>query len=325
MGTSESAGSKRSTQVTCIGSLYWETGVSWEDIRVFKPDDEVLVGKLVEEAGGSSLNFARTCRSFGLEPILVAAVGTDSVRKLIECDLTDKGLLFRPIKLEGPSGRSLIIKKAGRSMYISYPGVNLDLTVSHILKAWRGITHSTLVYLSGVPKLSSALEELPDLVNLVHESKGTVALDHGRVPRNAEPRIASLLRDLAKLCDFYFPNENEILHITSSKSIKEALNKSKRIFQNTLVIVKQGERGCTVIRKGKAKHFKTTPILQPRNTVGAGDTFNAAFIWSFRVMRKSLATACNFANQVASSRIINTFDWNEQWHKRPPISTGVND
>jgi hypothetical protein len=318
-------GPTKPSQISCVGPLYWETKVDYDNCEDFGLDDEVLTEKWVEEAGGSSLNFARTCRSFGLEPILVAPVGLDLVGKLIESDLATKGIQFRPIRLEGTSGRSFIIKKTGHSTYISYPGVNLDLKVGHILKAWTRINNGALVYLSGVPKLGSALEKLPNLVNLVHKLNGLVALDHGRLPRRTESKIVPLLRRLAKLCDFYFPNENEILRVTSSKSINGALNRAKYLFPDTIVIVKQGEKGCTAIHNGKCRYFKTTPILEPRDTVGAGDTFNAAFVWSFCFMNQVLSKACNFANYVAYARIMSMFDWDEQWNYRSHVSGRADD
>ena len=62
-------------------------------------------------------------------------------------------------------------------------------------------------------------------------------------------------------------------------------------------MVKQGARGSTVFAGG-AVHRKTTPAIVPRDSVGAGDSFCAAFLAAW-LRGKSLADCADLGNRVA--------------------------
>jgi sugar/nucleoside kinase (ribokinase family) len=292
--------------------VYWETQIDCEELTDVR-DDEVIVNGWNELAGGSCVNFTMTCKSFSLKPRVFVPVGTDPFGELIQNDLRVNRVPFEPIRLEGSSGRSIVIKKGTRTGFLSYPGVNSKLGVSDIHAVNKALESDVLLFLSGVPKLIAAWRELPTLVKRVHEAKGLVALDHGRLPRNLSSELRALLGELAKLCDFYFPNEKEILRITSSRNIRDAVNKSTVLFPSSLVVIKQGDKGCTLVHDGESKHFRTLPVRERKITAGAGDTFDAAFLWSFHVLGQEPSRACKFANMVARARVQGKFDWGALW------------
>ena len=65
-----------------------------------------------------------------------------------------------------------------------------------------------------------------------------------------------------------------------------------------VVVLTQGERGCTVYWEGRSRSFPAYPAVEVDPT-GAGDTFAAAFLIEFR-RSGDLAQAADFANCVAS-------------------------
>lgn len=80
--------------------------------------------------------------------------------------------------------------------------------------------------------------------------------------------------------DIFFPNETEALNITKKENTEEALNMLSQYCANGTVVVKCGPRGALAKRENTIAQ-KGTYDLKPIDTTGAGDSFNAGFIYAF--------------------------------------------
>ncbi len=79
--------------------------------------------------------------------------------------------------------------------------------------------------------------------------------------------------------DIFLPNEKEILHLTNENSVSNALEKLSGKANN--IVVKMGSKGSLLYSKGKTilkEPFLNTNVI---DTIGAGDSFNAGFIFKF--------------------------------------------
>jgi sugar/nucleoside kinase (ribokinase family) len=71
------------------------------------------------------------------------------------------------------------------------------------------------------------------------------------------------------------PNEDEIKRITRKATLEQALDAlSQRV---PLIVVKCGSRG-TVVQQGTNREWVAPLRVQPVDTIGAGDSFNAGFL-----------------------------------------------
>ncbi len=68
------------------------------------------------------------------------------------------------------------------------------------------------------------------------------------------------------------------------------------------IVVKDGQQGATIIAAGGKWHVPANPVLDPLDTTGAGDGFNAGYIWA-RGEGKSPHGAGLFAAQLAAQVI----------------------
>lgn len=69
-----------------------------------------------------------------------------------------------------------------------------------------------------------------------------------------------------------------------------------------LVVLTQGEQGCTLFWRGETRHF-SAPAVSVGSLTGAGDVFAAAFLIQFYRSGGDAWAAADFANQIASQSV----------------------
>jgi sugar/nucleoside kinase (ribokinase family) len=89
-----------------------------------------------------------------------------------------------------------------------------------------------------------------------------------------------------------FPNETELLGMTHTQSLEEAIQAADSLAP--LVVVKRGAQGALARQGGETV---TTPSLMVGviDTVGAGDTFDSGFLYGYLShwpLERSLRLAC---------------------------------
>ena len=104
------------------------------------------------------------------------------------------------------------------------------------------------------------------------------------------------IRDVLQHTDFFFPNETEALNITKCDNVPDAARDLARFCKT--VVVKCGEKGAILVsgdRSLEGLPYPTTPI----DTTGAGDTFNAGFMYAL-LNGKSLEECLRYGNAAGS-------------------------
>ena len=118
----------------------------------------------------------------------------------------------------------------------------------------------------------------PDLPALFRELKGaglTISLDTNDDPSG---RWNGVLPELLDYVDLLLPNETEACHIANKATLNEALEELAR--RVPCVAVKCGSRGSVVRVDGET--FSVAGVsVQPVDTIGAGDSFNAGFLFGW--------------------------------------------
>lgn len=135
------------------------------------------------------------------------------------------------------------------------------------------------------------LEELrpqvPELFRFAREKGLTTSLD-----TNWDPQEKWGIAEVLPYCDVFLPNENELLNISGENNIDAGIEKiSKQVL---VLAVKLGEKGAIARRGGE---LVVSPALKVNviDTVGAGDSFDAGFIFGWLnglTLQKSLEIAC---------------------------------
>ncbi|MCL2379123.1 MAG: carbohydrate kinase family protein [Defluviitaleaceae bacterium] len=104
------------------------------------------------------------------------------------------------------------------------------------------------------------------------------------------------IRDVLAHTDFFFPNETEAAHITGHEDVPSAARELAQYCKTA--IVKCGEKGAYMVSGDtvlEGKPYPTTPI----DTTGAGDTFNAGFLYAY-LNGKSFEECLKYGNAAGS-------------------------
>jgi sugar/nucleoside kinase (ribokinase family) len=100
----------------------------------------------------------------------------------------------------------------------------------------------------------------------------STSLDTGFDP---EEKWGADLRETLDFVDVFLPNEVELRGISGQQGLDEALAGLQN--GHTLVVAKLGEHGAVSVVDGRQVRVAALPV-EPIDTTGAGDSFNAGFL-----------------------------------------------
>jgi sugar/nucleoside kinase (ribokinase family) len=121
--------------------------------------------------------------------------------------------------------------------------------------------------------LQKALQpDLPELFRELKKAGMTISLDTNDDPYD---KWSGVLDELLDLVDILLPNRDELLRITRKDSIEAALDAlAPRV---PLIVVKCGSAGA-LVQQGRQRTSVAPVMVEPVDTIGAGDSFNAGFL-----------------------------------------------
>jgi len=171
------------------------------------------------------------------------------------------------------------------------------LTYPGLMEAFNG-TPITPELLSGYTHLhvgsfflqTAFQPELPRLFRLAHDGGLTTSLDVGWDPREQWMQNPYLLPTLAET-DYFFPNESEAVALCGGVWNPDQL----AAWVRGMVVIKRGADGALAIRAGNQPVEVPTFAVEVIDTTGAGDAFNAGFVYTMIVARGSVEDALRFA------------------------------
>jgi sugar/nucleoside kinase (ribokinase family) len=239
---------------------------------------ELLASKFEMTLGSSSAILAHNLSVLGATVGFVTCVGKDPLGGIALQRLGEAGVdLSRTIQgsSDTSTGVSVVLSHGRERRILTYPGTMAELTCEDLdidyLAQARHFHLSSLFLQSGLH---------PDLVRLLTELKArglTISLDTNDDPSGQWKRDG-ILGEVLPLIDLLLPNEGELLQMTASESVPEALAQIGALVP--LVVVKCGSRGALVHANGATT--RVAPIqVTPVDTIGAGDSFNAGFLAAY--------------------------------------------
>jgi len=238
--------------------------------------------------GGSAANTARLLGLFGSKTRLFSSLGDDDVstmqvqklrsEKLVE---TENSLLQikntsapTAIVLFGENNRGFI---SNRGSLESYSVLDIN---KKILFGYEHLHFGGYFVCIGM--------QTNKLINLIKETKEkgiTISMDcQYDSTQTWKGKDGNLLKILP-LLDVFMPSEYEAQGITNKTTLLEALSELRNLMPNSLVIIKNGEKGIlfSLPKKyqieGAEKVFKVSAeTVDVVDSTGAGDAFNAGFL-----------------------------------------------
>ncbi|MCD1024017.1 ribokinase [Enterococcus sp. SMC-9] len=268
-------------KITVVGSMSTDFVVTTN----IKPDQgETVFGeKFATAFGGKGANQAVAASRLGVEVAMVGAVGSDDFGTAILNNLVENGVdvscVERVTHVE--SGSAHIVLYDHDNSIIVIPAANNEVKPSNIEKFASQLLNSDLVILQN---------EIPQATN---EAIIDFCWEHGiKTLLNPAP-ARPLAKDYLEKITYLTPNEHESAIIFPDQSRSQVLAK----YPNKLVIT-LGAMGA-IYHDGKKEEIVPAFEVQPVDTTGAGDTFNAAMATALLYGLK-MSEALRFANLAAA-------------------------
>ncbi len=258
---------------------------------IAKKEEEGFVTEFKISGGGSAANTIVGLARLELKTGFIGKVASDMEGKFLLDELKEEGVDVNGIIITktGRSGKVMgyIDRNGDRALYVD-PGVNNQLEYADI----------NLEYVSGTKyiHLSSFVGEKPldAQKRFIDQLSGMkVCFDPGALYAR---RGFNELKPIIQRSFAVLPNELEIKLLTGQSYEQGA--KTFLELGAEIVAVKLGKQGCYVT-DGKENHMIKTFNVEVVDTTGAGDAFNAGFIYGL-LKGKDLFECGRIGNFVAS-------------------------
>lgn len=249
---------------------------------------EVLVDDLVLALGSASAICAAGLARLGNNVAFAGKVGADSFGDFCMEALAATGVDTAYVVRDSSTktGLTVSITSSRDRALVTYSGAIGVFRVSDIAEnAWQGRGH---LHTSSYFLQESLRPECKEMLKSAHARGLTTSLDPGYDP--SEEWSRDLIETLTEV-DVFFPNEVELRGITGATEIEEGLRKLGN--GRTLTVAKLGRDGCMALLDGVPLHVPAHPV-DPVDTTGAGDSFNAGFLHAWLAGR-DLESSMRFA------------------------------
>ncbi|MFN8514480.1 MAG: carbohydrate kinase family protein [Thermomicrobiales bacterium] len=237
-----------------------------------RPGTETLVEDARVALGGSTALLAAAAARLGLRVRLVGKVGDDLFGQFLLGALTQAGVDTTLVRVVPErSAITVALSKSDDRALVTYAGTIATLAASDIPSAALEGTRRLHI---GSYFLQRTLQ--PDCAAILQRAQArgiATSLDPGDDPDDTWD--AELARVLPHV-DCFLPNEREATRIAGMESPAAALAALARRVPS--VAIKLGVEGA-VARVGGAEHRVSAYPVRAIDTTGAGDAFDAGFLW----------------------------------------------
>lgn len=239
------------------------------------PGSEVDVLVMETFVGGGAALFTLGLAKLGLTPVFQGSIGRDMygeyIRNLFrELGVDDSLLLDSDTK---KTGISISFTTEKDRCFLTYRGTNEGLSLKYMdLNQLPGAKH---VHVTGYEGATNHAEYLDILTKIHAMGDVTVSFDVGWDMTGV---WYEGIFDLLPMIDVLFMNETECQHYTRCEDIETGARKLAE--KAGMAVIKLGKTGAMAIKDGE-KYFAPAYKVQAVDTTGAGDSFNAGFIYGF--------------------------------------------
>ena len=236
---------------------------------------EKLVDKAILTIGSSAAIFACGAARLGLRVTFIGKVGRDDFgrfmcRSLAERDIDISGIVEDD---EISTGLSLILSKGSDRAILTYPGAIPHLHFSEINPDL--LAQARHLHLGSYFIQKALCPDVPVLFNLAHQLGLSISLDTNYDPSG---KWDGGVEQLLSMIDIFLPNALECQAIAGKSNLEEAAHHLGKKVK--LLGIKQGEEGARLHYGERCYQTKSIPA-KVVDTIGAGDSFDAGFIYGY--------------------------------------------
>jgi sugar/nucleoside kinase (ribokinase family) len=250
------------------------------------------VEKLVESAtltiGSSSAIFACGAARLGLKVAFIGMCGDDVFGRFMLDEMLKRQVDIENVIVSpsGSTGLSVILNQESDRAILTHPGLIAELKASDISD---NLLHNSRHLHVASYFLQTKLQR--DLSNLFRRTRAlglTTSLDTNYDPSEKWNGFDELL----SVTNVFLPNEKEALSLSGESNVDEAT--SRLGSKVDALAIKLGAEGALGVCDGAKVRVASIPA-NVVDTVGAGDSFDAGFVYGYLnqwSLEKSLRLAC---------------------------------
>lgn len=262
-------------------------------------DREVLATNFEMTLGSSSAILAHNLAVLGNRVGFVTRFGSDAMGGIAMERLAESGVeLSRCIQgtPDEKTGVTVLLAHGASRRILTYPGVMFELKTADLdidyLASARHFHLSSLFLQRGLHS------GLPHLFRELKQRGLTLSMDTNDDP---EDRWDGVLPQLLPFVDILLPNADELCRITRRESVEDALDTLSGTVP--VIAVKRGGRGA-LVQQGSRRFTVPGVAVDPLDTIGAGDSFNAGFLtaWLRGATAEEAARAGNITGALSTQR-----------------------
>lgn len=250
-----------------------------------------------KKIGGAPANFAYHVSQFGLTSCVVSAVGPDALGKEIQENLTSKGLNHLIAEVPYPTGTVQVeIDQAGVPQYeikenVAWDNIPYTAQLEALAKRTQAVCFGSLAQRNVVSR--ETIDRFLDSMPQTEDSLVVFDVNLRQGFYNKEILCNSMRR-----CNILKINDEELVTVSRMFGYPGIDLQDKcwilmGKYNLKMLILTCGINGSYVFTPGNVS-FQPTPKVEVADTVGAGDSFTAAFIASI-LKGKSVAEAHSIA------------------------------
>ena len=243
--------------------------------RLPAPGSEEDVGVMETFVGGGAALFALGAAKLGLRPVFQGSVGADMygayIRGVFRDTGVDDALLAEDSEVR--TGISISFTNASDRCFLTYRGTNAGLSLSKLdLEQLRKARH---IHITGYEGATNHAEYKAVMEKIRAMGDVTVSFDVGWDMTGA---WYEGIFELLPMIDVLFMNETECLHYTRCDDVEAG---ARRLAADAgLAVIKLGRKGSLAMR-GETRCFAPSYHVEAVDTTGAGDSFNAGFVYGY--------------------------------------------
>jgi sugar/nucleoside kinase (ribokinase family) len=237
---------------------------------------EIIARGFRKTLGSSTALCAANIARLGLKVGFCGKVGDDEDGRFVLRELQARGIDtgFCKTDLSSETGITLGLNWDGDRALITVLGATSTFSAEDfdpvVLKSAKHIHVGSFF-------LQAALRrDLPGIFRAAHSLGATTSLDAGWDDTGTWDFG---IRDILPHTDIFFPSETEAFNITGKPSAEEAAAELAGLCG--VAVIKRGKLGAYCISRGKIFRTASYADVPVVDTTGAGDSFNAGFIYGF--------------------------------------------
>jgi sugar/nucleoside kinase (ribokinase family) len=224
--------------------------------------------------GSSSVIFACGAARLGLRIAMAGVVGDDAIGRFMLASMAERGLDISAIRVDPrvPTGASVILASTTDRAILTAPGTTPLLRVADVPPSL--VRRARHVHAGSVFLLDAARPDLPALFRAARAVGATTSFDTNWDPRDVwDGGVRALLAET----DVFLPNEAEATRI-AGEADAEGAARALVALGARVVAVKLGSEGAlATTADGRTARCPALPV-EPIDTTGAGDAFDAGFL-----------------------------------------------